>query len=291
MAVSYGYSHSQLKCFISSLARTSFRGDLVLFVGGTDRESIRLLRAGGAIIVPFWYPYRRCYKLRTPFYRLWPVIRPLLSTFSSPGAVRHIAAPFLNLSILRFGFYRDYLLKHGGNYRRVFLTDLRDVCFQSDPCLHVGDGELRVFVEEPGQMIGNCANNSRWLRELYGDNVVADLAAKPIVCSGTILGDRVRISEYLDAFLLSLRDAQSVMRMGMDQGIHNYLIHRGHLGPVTMCENRKSEVLTMGLMPADNLPVVSDRGEVLNEDGVPYAVLHQFDRHKTFAERIQAMYE
>ena len=290
MAVSYGYTYSQLKCFISSLAKTSFRGDLVLFVGGTDCELIRLLRAGGTVVVPFLYPYRRCYKLRTPFYRFWPILRPLLSKLSSPGAIQRIAAPFLNLSILRFEFYRDYLLKYGANYRRVFLTDLRDVCFQADPCLYVADGELRVFVEEPGHTLGECANNSRWLRELYGDKVVADLAAKPIVCSGTILGDRARISEYLDTFLLSLRDAQSVMRMGMDQGIHNYLIHRGHLGPVTMCENRKSEVLTMGLMSSNNLPVVSDRGQLLNAEGVPYAVLHQFDRHESVRERLIAMY-
>ena len=76
----------------------------------------------------------------------------------------------------------------------------------------------------------------------------------------------------------------------MDQGIHNYLIHRGHLGPVTMCENRKSEVLTMGLMSSNNLPVVSDRGQLLNAEGVPYAVLHQFDRHESVRERLIAMY-
>lgn len=290
MAVSYGYTHSQLKVFTRSLAETGFAGDLVLFIGGTDVRSKELLREEGAVLVPFFYPYRRCNKLRTPFYRLWPLVRPLLARSGDAGTVQRLAAPFLNLSILRFAFYRKFLLRHRGEYGRIFLTDLRDVCFQGNPFDRTSDGELRVFLEEPGHTLGSCAVNSRWLTELYGREVLGELSQKPIICSGTILGDYDRILGYLDAFLLSLRDARSVMRMGMDQGIHNYIIHRGLVGTATFCENRRSEILTMGVMPADGMPGRSESGFFVDDKGRPYAVLHQFDRHEEIRQNILSTY-
>jgi len=206
------------------------------------------------------------------------------------GTIQQIAAPFLNLSILRFAFYRNFLLRHGGGYKRIFLTDLRDVCFQSDPFLRADDGGLRVFLEEPGHTLGGCPNNSRWLMELYGPDVLGDLAANPIICSGTILGDRERLVAYLNAFLFSLPRARSVMRMGMDQGIHNYLVYRGLVGPVVFCQNRESEVLTMGLMNPADLPQRSGNGLFVDVNGDPYPVLHQFDRHEGIRREILSAY-
>ncbi len=290
MAVSYGYTHSQLKVFTRSLAETGFAGDLVLFIGGTDVRSKELLREEGAVLVPFFYPYRHCNKLRTPFYRLWPLVCPLLARSGDAGTVQRLAAPFLNLSILRFAFYRSYLLRHFSEYGRVFLTDLRDVCFQDDPFRRVATDELRVFLEEPGHVLGDCANNSRWLSELYGSEVLGELSQKPIICSGTILGGRQRMLDYLDAFILSLREARSVMRMGMDQGMHNYIVYRGLAGAVTFCENRQAEILTMGLMPEGHLPPCSNRGHFLDGQGEPYAVLHQFDRHEGVRQKILSIY-
>lgn len=290
MAVSYGYTHAQLRVFMDSLAETGFGGDLVLFVGKTDAKSRELLREDGARLLPFWYPYSRCNKLRTPFYRLWPLVRPLLACSRNAGVVQRMAASFLNLSILRFAFYRKFLLRHPGEYRSVFLTDLRDVCFQGNPFVKTFPGDLRVFLEEPGHTLGSCAVNSRWLTELYGREVLGELSQKPIICSGTILGDYDRILGYLDAFLLSLRDAKSVMRMGMDQGIHNYIVHRGLVDPVLCCKNGASEILTMGHMKPENLPVRDARGFLLDEQGEPYAVLHQFDRHEKVRQEILSTY-
>lgn len=290
MAVSYGYTYAQLRVFMHSLAKTSFDGDLVLFIGKTDAKSKELLCKEGARLLPFWYPYSRCNKLRTPFYRFWPWVRPLLACSKNAGIVQRMAAPFLNLSILRFAFYRKFLLRHPGEYRRVFLTDLRDVCFQENPFSRTSCGELRVFLEEPGHTLGNCAVNSRWLTELYGRAVLEELSQKPIICSGTILGDCDRILGYLEAFLLSLRDVRSVMRMGMDQGIHNYIVHRGLVDPVLCCENRTSEILTMGYMKPGKLPARDAKGFFLDEKGEPYAVLHQFDRHEGVRQEILSIY-
>ena len=100
-------------------------------------------------------------------------------------------------------------------------------------------------------------------------------------------GYRRRVRE----FLRSLPQAQSVMRMGLDQGIHNYLIYTGKVKNVTLYPNRTSEVLTMGLIkPAEELPL-NEKGQFVDANGIPYAVIHQFARHEALAARIRERYE
>ena len=150
---------------------------------------------------------------------------------------------------------------------------------------------MKAFVEETWLTQGADVNSSRWLRDLYGEGMVRRLGDKSLICSGTILGDYESVCDYLDEFLRSLPKARSVMRMGLDQGIHNYLIYTGKLKNVTLYPNRTSEVLTMGLIkPTEELPV-NEQGEFVDANGVPYAVIHQFDRHEALAERIRDRYE
>lgn len=289
LALSYGYTHAQLKVFLGSLRQTGFSGDVVFFVGATDARNRQLLRSAGVQVCRFAYPYRRSYKLRNPLHRFWRFVRPLLQA-GGPASVAALSAPFVNLGFLRFLLYRNYLHRHGHRYRAVFLTDLRDVCFQDSPFNSVGDGALKVYLEDTSRALGNCPNNARWLRELYGEEVLGRLSAKPIICAGTTLGGYAAVRSYLDAFVLSLREVRSVLRMGMDQGVHNFLMHGGRCPGAVFCENGSSEVLTMGLMDHERVFSSTRNGRVVDPGGCPYPVLHQFDRHPAISEMIDARY-
>jgi hypothetical protein len=291
LATSLGYNYLQLSPFIRSLQETDYDGDIVLYVADTDEETIHRLRDDGIIIRRFLYPFRNCNKLRNPLYQLWPYIRPLAAAVRTPNAIHALCIAFQNLSIMRFFLYRGFLKSFQGRYRNVFLTDLRDVYFQGDPFAKMVGRQLKAFVEETWRTQATDVSSARWLQDLYGEEMLRRLGDKSLICSGTILGDYESILEYLDAFLLSLPEARSVMRMGLDQGIHNYLIYTGKLKNVTMCPNRTSEVLTMGLIkPGEDLPR-NEQGQFVDSEGTPYAVIHQFDRHEELATRIRTRYQ
>jgi hypothetical protein len=68
------------------------------------------------------------------------------------------------------------------------------------------------------------------------------------------------------------------MISGDDQGLHNYLVHRRLVPGVRLIENPAGPVGTLGQMTMDEIKQSPERF-VLQKDGRPYAVLHQYDRH------------
>jgi hypothetical protein len=79
--------------------------------------------------------------------------------------------------------------------------------------------------------------------------------------------------------------------VGVDQGIHNYLAYTELASLITLCPNRDSEVLTMGLMPRDEAFPRNEAGKLIDRHGEEYAVLHQFDRHENLKREILSRYE
>ena len=290
LATSFGYSYEQLRPFLASLKETGFDGEIVLFIGNTSRDTQHRLRRDGVKLVPFFYPFKRAHKMRNPLYRVWPLAHRFLRGIEKPGTLAALSAPFHNISTLRYLLYYRFLRSRPGQYRFIFLTDLRDVFFQRNPFDHAERGGLRFYVEEPPHTVGACPNNSRWIREFFGEDVLLSLANEPIICSGTTLGDSAAIHTYLEKFILTFRQARSIMRVGADQGIHNYLARTELASAVTLCPNREHEVLTMGLMPRDEEFPRNERGQLIARNGAAYAVVHQFDRHEALNREILERY-
>ena len=290
LATSFGYSFGQLYPFLRSLKETGYDGEIVLFIGSTSVSTANRLRHEGVKLIPFFYPFKRAHKMRNPLHRLWPIAHRFLEKQENPETLARWSLPFHNISTLRYLLYHRFLRARPARYRYVFLSDLRDVSFQQSPFIEAEPGKLRFYVEEPPNTIGTCPNNSRWIREYFGEEILQQLFAKPIICSGTTLGDYGAIMVYLEKFIGTLRQARSLMRVGVDQGIHNYLAYTELAPLVTLCPNRESEVLTMGLMPRDENFRRNDTGQLIDRHGAPYAVLHQFDRHEKIREEILARY-
>jgi len=290
LATSLGYTFEQLYPFLRSLKDTGYDGEIVLFVGSTNSDTITRLRNEGVKLKPVFYPFRQG-KMRNPLFHWWPMASRLVRHLKTPRQLARWSLPFHNLSTLRYLLYYKFLRNNPDTYRYVFFTDLRDVVFQANPFSRAEKGRLRFYVEDPALTLGTCPNDSRWIREYFGEEILQTLADKPLICSGTTLGDYPAIMEYLERFILTLRQARSLKWVGVDQGIHNYLAYTDLASRITLCRNRESEVLTMGIMPRDEPFPRNEQGQLVDPQGQPYAVLHQFDRHADLQREILARYE
>lgn len=183
------------------------------------------------------------------------------------------------LQSLRYRLYYEFLQRITPEADVILLSDLRDVVFQADPFAEPVTG-LEVFLEDPSSTLGRDPFNSRWVKNLLGPHELRRLAEENTSCSGTTVGDRAAILDYLarmsQAILWRRRPLGS-----HDQGVHNGLLRSGSLPNARVVANGRGRVLTMGLLPRVN---VSNEGVVLNDDGTVPAVLHQYDRHRSLAQ-------
>jgi len=122
----------------------------------------------------------------------------------------------------------------------VFISDSRDMVFQADPFprfwgMLEGDGisgadevALVVAGEAKVTTIGKDDWNRGWVSFCYYDLGEAMVQNEQIYCSGTTFGTLAGIRYYITQGMLPAMEFCSVIdwEKGMDQGIHNVLLHR-----------------------------------------------------------------
>jgi hypothetical protein len=175
LSMSYGYSYEQLYPVLQSLEETGLDGEIVIFVGGTNADTMNRLRHAGVELKPFIYPFKRAYAKRNPLYRVWPFAQQVIRRLNSPESIARWSFPFHNILSLRFLLYYWFLRSRPNRYRHIFFTDLRDVTFQRNPFIHAEGSRLRFYVEEPPLTIGTCPINSRWIREYFGEEILREI--------------------------------------------------------------------------------------------------------------------
>jgi hypothetical protein len=72
---------------------------------------------------------------------------------------------------------------------------------------------------------------------------------------------------------------------GIDQGVHNYLLYSDALPGTRLYSNELGPIATLNYVPPEDLRF-DETGRLLNYDGVPYHVIHQYDRHQELSEKI-----
>lgn len=156
-------------------------------------------------------------------------------------------------------------------FRQVLLCDCRDVLFQADPFASPGPFE----VAEEDRMIGRCPYNTKWLKRGLGDAIAADLAEHHAVCAGTILGPHEDVLSHLDRLISMVGKARSWRPFGLDQAIHNYLVHRVlRFTDYVVSSNERGRIATVS---ADADYRFCD-GYVVDASGAPFPIVHQYDR-------------
>ena len=251
----YNLEYDALEPFVLSLKQSGYTGRVMFWVSGISEDT--------------------CQKLTSQGVRL---------------ASCEDAHMFERASVncLRYLVYRDILRTFPEPISHVMLTDVRDVVFQRDPfSFDLGDG-LCVFLED--RIVKDCIINSWWILNAYGGKMWDNMADKPISCSGTSIGSFSQIQVYLDAMVDELErigGASSRETLGgIDQGIHNYLLHCDRLGQVREFTNEDGPVLTMHYVK-DNVVRINSEGLLTNRAGAIANTIHQYDRYPEIVSRLQ----
>jgi hypothetical protein len=250
------YDFYEFRRFLISLRRTNFRGHVCLFVGpGISRRTIARIRGHDVEVVP--------YRSKFPF-----VADP------HPDAPKSLPEPIYVFNYRHF-LYCDYLLKHGGKFRNVLITDVKDVVFQRDPFDFVVGDRIHLAMENPNIPVGSCPWTSQWILAGYPPEVLERLKDDEMSCAGTTLAPVPLMMRYLELMLAEIAGMKDAYECA-DQAAHNLLLHEGKLEPVNRLRNFEGPILTVGTEPRYEL---SDEGDLVNRDGSVIAVVHQYDRH------------
>jgi len=233
------------------------------------------------LTLPLYHPYVPPLQ-RLGSTRLTPLYPPILQTLAGVARDRlaaqaRLAAPISIPYVARFLRFFRFLASSGQRYANVMLTDVRDVFFQGDPFDFDMCGTVNCFLEDERQTLGRQRHNRDWLLTAYGEETVRSLGDKPISCSGVTVGPREPLLAYLRVMtggLLRLTH-QSV---GIDQGVHNYVIHNNLVPNVRLIRNGEGPVLTLALVPRPEIEAAMEEGRL------PANVLHQYNHHPRLAE-------
>jgi len=286
-----GYSAEQLRPFASTLRAAGYDGEVALVV---YTDQLRALEAFGKQYGVDWisvprYPQclpaglRRRLQNRGRMRMVHEFLQLALPPFLHNSWITEVTAMhlqhFYHIACGRYFIYYSWLRRHRHSVANVLLTDVRDVIFQGDPFTYDAEGALCCFLE-PTVTLGDEPINTDWMMTTYGIETFQRHRGKGISCSGTTMGDVSSVLEYLRQMCAALiRVLTRITGLpGVDQAVHNCLIWDDRLPGARLFANGKHAVIT--LKNADAGTFVTDtEGRLLNDDGRPAPVLHQYDFH------------
>ena len=273
--------YEEVATFLESLRATGSTAKVHFFVSGVSEQTVKKVRAMGATVEPFaYFSIRR----RQPMTYLWPILKPIFARRDFAGKCR-LGRWTLHLMALRFILYYDHLAARRDQYDNILLTDCRDVYFQRDPFSdHLPPG-LHTFLESPAMTNGNNKNCRVMVVNAFGPKIAEELFPLPVSCAGTTMGDIESILLYLRE-MIEIVCRSVTMYASNDQGVHNYIVHRGLVPNLHIHDNYSSSVFTAGCESVKDIHF-NERGEIIRRDGTVYPILHQIDRHVAIYQQLR----
>jgi len=150
--------------------------------------------------------------------------------------------------------------------------------------------------------IGQSAFNRRWISSCYGAQALTDaMAASLVVCSGSTAGSALGLGGYFEV-MMDQYDRTKCTLHGSDQGFHEYALYTGifeRLGLSTrLVSAGAGEVNSLAALRGNltrfggsydpryysSVRQSEKQLDVLNTDGTPSPIVHQFDRFKPLAQ-------
>jgi hypothetical protein len=279
LTTAHNISLEMLRPFIFSFKMNQPDAMLVIF---TNRKEYKKCIEDEKIkVIEFSYTSFRMRHIECFFWPLWKLV---FSTIQNRYIKYQIAQKVFNLFFLRNLLYLQFLESLETRPQWVFLTDSRDAVFQDDLFRRLNKSGLYVFGEGKKRSIGNCESNSRMLRNCFGKKGLQELEKYEPLCAGTVIGDFENIYGYLTSMVnYSMKIKRMRMVPGDDQGLHNYIIRKEILRDVIFCSVEQGPIGTLGCLSESEIRMSFDN-LVIQNDGHPYAFLHQQDRHKKIVQ-------
>ncbi len=213
---------------------------------------------------------------------------------SQSTLMRNYHASTLRWSMMYDFFQRPNII---GKYGRVWMIDVRDSMFQKDPfsILPVYKPGASIFLAFRGvesKKISECGWNSGWIRDCFGQSTVTTFGNEQIICSGFSAGTIDSVLPYLKK-MSDITKGNSLgkgfpshnfpqcERNGVDQGVHNVLVHLRLIDGLRVIGQADGPVANMQAKVAEvkNFAVFNKRGELS-------AVVHQYDRHAALQKKL-----
>jgi hypothetical protein len=257
------YNYNQLKPWVESIDECGFTGDKVAVVGNASQETIGELIKRNFII--------------------FPMIQ---------GNVP--------VHVLRFLSIYEFLKNNWQNYRYVVTTDVKDVYFQTNPFKLINDkcedNGYKLVIASEGLKYKDEPWGNENLMQAYGPYIHEQFKENEIFNVGTFGGK----SEYVKDMVFNIfTNAINRPIQICDQAVFNVLINTLPFKDITFkttnwaCEAGTvadpSKVADFRPNLTIEEPVFLD-GEVLNSDGEPFPIVHQYDRVPAWKEYIRKKY-
>ena len=242
MAMATGYRLEDYQRFVGSLRKTGYQGHIILVVAPTLPTEIE----------QYFIEKRVDYKPVTYVNCSFPLLsEEELKTSHDKELVTCIHPyPSLKHRWARFPLLRDHLKECETCTGPVLITDMRDTLFQRDPFGPEAPvvTTLQVFQEHPIQ------RTTHWLVDWPVKDCKGVQFDKPMLCSGTTIGTRSAMLEYLRVMHAEMDEWMSDPKCccfktnGDDQSIHNYIFYAGKLDHIAVAvPDRMGLVNTVGV--------------------------------------------
>jgi hypothetical protein len=251
IGLSLGFSYEKVRGFIRSFRRFNQEAHVALILACADKASLD----------EFSYHARReRVELSTP---------------------RQIPIGFITRTNWRYFAYQNYL-RNNQKYRRVLLSDVRDVFFQGDPFGLPIPNDVVCAVEN--SLIGQNRLNVLWLYKAYGAAMTQAMANRRVSCSGTTIGSYDGISRYCSLMCEEIQTHQHVETT--DQAYHNFVYWNKNPGFMSL-DVEERFFNTVGSKKPEIFEIDQDQVRV---DGVLSIAVHQYDRHESLKAYVQEHY-
>lgn len=261
------YKFNLLKPWIYSIKQSGFDGDIVLIAVDADEETVQQIQKEGVIVV------------------------------------RAKNEQKMMIHMLRFLYIYNHL-KTNTNYRYVITTDVRDVIFQSNPSIYL----QKVFGEKVEGVVAQSEaikiKDETWNRENiiknFGPYFYEHVKENNVYNVGILAGT----AEYMKDLCFTLFQMSSNRPDWVaDQATYNMLINYMPWSNVIIKLNLSdawainAHVTNMpgkedefGPFLLEPRPTMQD-GVVVNSQGKPFVIVHQYDRVPEWMEYFMKKYE
>jgi hypothetical protein len=258
-----GYSFSDVSCWVNSLDRSGFTGDKVLFCHEmTDKDMLKINMKG---------------------YKIPPMV---------DGGMSIHSARWLNVYKYLSALPADKV------YRRVLMTDVKDIIFQYNPSLWFDNNftdRLLIMASE-----GIRFDDESWIRDTmeqaYGKEACKDLKGHIIINSGSTSGSQGAFTNLAEA-VYSLA-CKSRYWLADQHALNLYLARSPAVKQlVAQCDSSTGYAATMGTYGypeyqkflIENTVQVRDDGTVYTGDK-PFMMVHQYNRVSSLDRKITDKY-
>lgn len=198
-----------------------------------------------------------------------------------------------DIQLKRYQLFYNFLKER--SYENILCCDSRDIYFQTNPFDYQFNNEINFFQED--KALQDCPYNSNWIIKCYGEKNFKNIKDKTILCSGTVLGKKEKILEYLSLmnqnitrykykksfkYFITLR--RDPAGRGCDQGHANYIVNNDIISNKAFYSNSSGPVATVFYLEKI---VFDQKFNLLNSKNEPYSIVHQYDkRWDKFAEAV-----